>query len=71
MGGHAHTSKAYRVFVTSMTPECVAGLPGLLCTISASREAGHEIADIPVLLYGPPGLADFIGTVLKVGGERG
>ncbi len=36
------------------------GLPGMLCTISASREKGHENADTPVHVYGPQGLADFI-----------
>jgi ribonuclease Z len=63
---HVRASKVHRIFVTSMTADCVAGLPGLLCTISASRETGHEAADIPVHLYGPPGLAEYISMVLKV-----
>ncbi|GAX80820.1 hypothetical protein CEUSTIGMA_g8255.t1 [Chlamydomonas eustigma] len=63
---HVRASKVHRIFVTSMTADCVAGLPGLLCTISASRESGHEAADIPVHLYGPPGLAEYISMVLKI-----
>lgn len=32
----------------------------MLCTMSAAREIGLDIADVPLHLYGPPGLAEFI-----------
>ncbi|PNH05146.1 hypothetical protein TSOC_008557, partial [Tetrabaena socialis] len=37
-----------------------------MCTISASRERGHEGSDIPVHVYGPPGTADFLATMMRV-----
>ncbi len=55
-----------RIFVSSMTPEAVLGVPGMLCTISASRERGHEAADFPVHVYGPPGLVSFVSSMLAV-----
>ena len=55
-----------RIFLSSMTPEAVLGVPGMLCTISASREKGHEAADIPVHVYGPPGLVSFVSSLLAV-----
>ena len=63
---HVKASKVHRIFITCLSADCVAGLPGLLCTLSASRVMGHEMADIPIHLYGPPGLTEFISTVLKV-----
>ncbi|KAG1660663.1 hypothetical protein FOA52_006824, partial [Chlamydomonas sp. UWO 241] len=38
----------------------------LLCTISAARERGHEVTDIPVHVYGPPGLTDYLNTMMQV-----
>lgn len=55
-----------RIFLGSMSPEAVLGLPGMLCTISASRERGFELADIPVHVYGPPGLVSFVSTMLSI-----
>lgn len=55
-----------RIFLGSMSPEAVLGLPGMLCTISASRERGFELADIPVHVYGPPGLVSFVSSMLSV-----
>ena len=55
-----------RVFISSMAPEAVLGVPGMLCTISASRERGHEAADIPIHVYGPPGLVSFVSAMLAV-----
>ncbi len=49
-----------RMFISSMALENTLGLPGMLCTISSSRLRGHELADIPLHLYGPQGLAEFI-----------
>lgn len=58
--------KLERIFISSLSPDNILGLPGMLCTISASRERGHEAADIPLHVYGPPGLADYINTMLTV-----
>jgi ribonuclease BN (tRNA processing enzyme) len=55
-----------RIFISSMSPDNVLGLPGMLCTISASRAKGHENADYPVHVYGPKGLIDFVNTTLSV-----
>ena len=49
-----------------MDPESVLGLPGMLCTISASRSKGHEAADVPVHVYGPPNLVQFVSSMLAV-----
>ena len=38
----------------------------MLCTISAAREVGHETADVPVHLYGPPGIADFLAAAMEL-----
>lgn len=38
----------------------VALAAGMLCTLSWARERGFEDADIPLHVYGPPGLADYI-----------
>ena len=32
----------------------------MLCTMSASRAIGLDLADVPLHVYGPPGLAEFI-----------
>lgn len=53
-------SKLERIFVSSLAADNIAGLPGMLCTISAAREKGHEAADTPLHVYGPPGLAEYI-----------
>jgi ribonuclease BN (tRNA processing enzyme) len=55
-----------RIFISSMDPESVLGLPGMLCTISASRSKGHEAADVPVHVYGPPNLVQFVSSMLAV-----
>ncbi|KAL4425848.1 hypothetical protein ABPG75_009864 [Micractinium tetrahymenae] len=58
--------KLERIFISSLAADNIAGLPGMLCTISAAREKGHEAADIPLHVYGPPGLADYINAMLSV-----
>ncbi|KAG2432584.1 hypothetical protein HXX76_008928 [Chlamydomonas incerta] len=63
---HVKPSKIFRIFLTSLAPEAVLGLPGLMCTINASRERGHELADIPVHVYGPPGTAAFLVSMMRV-----
>ncbi len=52
--------KLERIFVSNLAADNIAGLPGMLCTISAAREKGHEAADTPLHVYGPPGLAEYI-----------
>lgn len=59
-------SKVFRILISRLTPECVLGLPGLVCTLGASRARGHAHTDIPVHLYGPPGVAEYLNTVFKV-----
>lgn len=49
-----------RFFISSLSYEAVLGLPGMLCTLGMGREKGHETADMPVHIYGPPGLVDFL-----------
>ena len=54
---------AYRRLCTtpsSGTCKLVAVAAGMLCTLSWARERGFENADIPLHVYGPPGLADYI-----------
>ena len=60
-------SKVFRIFITRMTSDCLLGLPGLMCSIGAARARGHVTTDIPVHIYGPEGIADFLCTVFKVG----
>ncbi|KAJ9527574.1 hypothetical protein QJQ45_025846 [Haematococcus lacustris] len=63
---HVRPSKVFRLFMTSLTSESVAGLPGLLCTIGQARVRGHETTDIPIHVYGPPGLANFLANIYMV-----
>lgn len=32
----------------------------MLCTMSSAREKGLDSADLPLHIYGPPGLAEYI-----------
>ena len=43
-----------------MSAEQSVAAAGMLCTLSWARERGFENADIPLHVYGPPGLADYI-----------
>ena len=38
----------------------------MLCNISAAREMGHENADVPLHLYGPPGVARFLAAAMEL-----
>ena len=38
----------------------------MLCNISAARELGHENADVPLHLYGPPGVARFLTAAMDL-----
>ncbi|KAL0052085.1 hypothetical protein WJX82_007711 [Trebouxia sp. C0006] len=57
-------SRVNRIFVTSNSSENIYGIPGMLCTLNWARERGFESADIPLHVYGPLGLADYIRTML-------
>ncbi|KAK9827696.1 hypothetical protein WJX81_001407 [Elliptochloris bilobata] len=58
--------KIDRIFLSRASAECVLGLPGMLCTASSAREMGLDASDIPIHVYGPPGLAAFIGPMLAM-----
>ncbi|GMH33297.1 hypothetical protein BSKO_01131 [Bryopsis sp. KO-2023] len=58
--------KITRLFITGISAELILGIPGMICTIGCSRERGHSVADIPLHIYGPPGLAEFIESFLDV-----
>lgn len=38
---------------------CVAGA-GMMCICSAAREMGLDTSDLPLHIYGPPGLAEYL-----------
>jgi hypothetical protein len=57
----------HRVVITRQAPDAMLGLPGCLCVIGSSREKGHETADIPVHVFGPPGTGDYLSTMYEVG----
>ena len=67
----ALTTQVFRIFVSSLRAERVLGLPGLICTVGAAREKGHENADIPVHVYGPPGLAELLSKIYQARGWPG
>lgn len=59
-------SKITRIFVTGLSPDLLHGIPGMICTISCSRQQGHSSADTPFHIYGPSGLASYVDTLLAV-----
>ena len=59
-------SKISRLFLTGTSSELTMGLPGLLCALGAAREHGHEIANVPLQIYGPVGLAAFVQIFMEV-----
>eukprot|EP00873_Tetraselmis_striata_P034973 jgi/Tetstr1/455237/TSEL_042084.t1 len=56
-----------RIFVSSMAPNHVLGLQGLLCTISSANQTGDRPAGQRGLLQlvGPPGLAAYVDCVMS------
>lgn len=54
--------------ISRQAPDALLGLPGLLCIVGASREKGHETADIPVHVFGPEGTTEFVSTMFEVRG---
>ncbi len=67
---HVCCAQMVRIFISSRSPERMLGLPGLICTLSSAREKGHEVADIPIHIYGPSGTAEFLASMFQVGGYR-
>lgn len=61
----------HRIVVSRQSPDALLGLPGVLCIIGASREKGHEKADIPVHVFGPEGTTEFLSTMYDVSGASG
>jgi len=61
-----------RVFVPSRNPLFYLGLPGLICTVSATRSGGtssiptESEARTPLRIYAPPGVLEYVHTTLDV-----
>jgi len=53
-------SRITKIFLTHLHGDHLFGLPGLLCTLSASASPS------PLILYGPLGLREFIETTLRI-----
>lgn len=58
--------KLDRIFITNRRSSNILGLPGMLCTMSSAREVGLDLADMPLHIYGPPGLATFVRPLLQL-----
>ncbi|HEX2911198.1 MAG TPA: ribonuclease Z [Chloroflexia bacterium] len=58
-------SQLERIFITHMHGDHIFGLPGLL----ASRSLQHN-TDIPITVYGPPGLEAFLQATLNLSGSH-
>eukprot|EP00210_Caulerpa_lentillifera_P002003 g1920.t1 len=58
--------KICRIFLTSLKIETCLGLPGVLCTISASKEKNPIGVDIPIHVYGPTGVASFLMKLMEL-----
>jgi hypothetical protein len=57
----------HRVVISRQAPDAMLGLPGALCVMGSSREKGHEVADIPIHVFAPPGTGEFLSTLYEVG----
>ena len=61
-----------RIYIPSTDPIFFLGLPGLVCTISGSRSGTtgtvpiEAEARLPVRVYGPRGIVDYLRTMLDV-----
>ncbi|KAI9354618.1 beta-lactamase-like protein [Zopfochytrium polystomum] len=63
-------SKLTKVFITHLHGDHCFGLPGLLCTVNALRNAGARKGDDSlrvVDVYGPKGLRAFLQTAVRAG----
>lgn len=58
-----HPGKLSKIFITHLHGDHLFGLPGLLCSRSMQ---GHSL---PLTLYGPKGLAEFVETALRLSGS--
>lgn len=43
-----------------LPPSTHALIAGMMCTISASREMGLDTSDLPLHIFGPAGLAEYL-----------
>ncbi|KAK9810629.1 hypothetical protein WJX73_005904 [Symbiochloris irregularis] len=59
-------SKVNRIFVSRTDAGACLGLPGMLCTTSSAREIGLDSTDLPLHVYGPPGLGVFLRHMLQL-----
>ena len=59
-------AQMHRVVISRQAPDAMLGLPGALCVMGSSREKGHEVADIPIHVFAPPGTGDFLSTLYEV-----
>lgn len=58
-----HPGKLNKIFITHLHGDHLFGLPGLLCSRSMQNNS------LPLTLYGPKGLAEFVETALRLSGS--
>lgn len=58
-----HPGKLNKIFITHLHGDHLFGLPGLLCSRSMQGSS------LPLTLYGPKGLAEFVETSLRLSGS--
>ncbi|KAK9862524.1 hypothetical protein WJX84_006099 [Apatococcus fuscideae] len=61
---YLRAGKIDRIFISKRSPQTMLGLPGLLCTISAGRDMASVSSDVPVHIYGPAGVVEFLRGML-------
>ena len=58
-----HPGKLNKIFITHLHGDHLFGLPGLLCSRSMQGNS------LPLTLYGPKGLKEFVETALRLSGS--
>lgn len=58
-----HPGKLNKIFITHLHGDHLFGLPGLLCSRSMQGNT------LPLTLYGPKGLKEFVETALRLSGS--
>jgi len=58
-----HPGKLNKIFITHLHGDHLFGLPGLLCSRSMQGNS------LPLTLYGPKGLAEFVETAMRLSGS--